>query len=343
MTEPASSPDTESVEITAAPDTANQDVKPADTSAADQGEGDLLSKVRAALNPQETPDSTNPDQKSEDEPDSPDTEEEDEPGETEDLEAIDEEELTRLNKKTRKRVKHLLGTVKTLSEEVETLKPKAEQLDKVVGFISDSGMSSDEVDFLFKFGRNLKRSPAEAYKQITPVIQTLQRMFGEVLPDDLAQQVKEGKITREAAKAIVVSRTSAHLSSEEAKRVSAEKAKEDEARNNDAHVDRIRSAATEWENRQAKADPDWNRKQPDVMDAIELEFNRLNRAGEQITVEKAVEIAEKAKKKVDERFKQFSPRPTEIKPVTDVTSSPSTPAPKNAVEAAKLALAKMGK
>lgn len=343
MTEPASSPETESVETTAAPDTANQDANSAESSNADKGEEvSLLDKVKEALKPKETPDSANPDQKSEEEPDSPDKEDEDEPGESDD-EDITDEDLTRLSKKTRKRIKHLLEVTKGQSDEIAELRPKAEQLDKVVGFIADAGLSSDEVDFIFKFGRNLKRNPAEAYKQITPVIQTLQRMFGDVLPEDLAQQVKTGKITREAAQEIVRSRTNAYLASEEAKRTAEQKAREDEARNNDAHVTRIQAAATEWEQRQEKSDPDWKRKQSDVMDAIELEFNRLARTGEQITVEKAIEIAEKAKKKVDERFKQFAPRPTEVKPITDVSSTTSTPAPKTALEAAKLALAKMGK
>lgn len=342
MTEPESSPDTESVETPAAPDTATQDVKPADTSAADQGEpASLLDKVKAALKPKENPDSTNPDSSSEDHADSPDTEEEDEPAEPDD-EAIDDEELTRLSKKTRKRVKHLLGTIEAKNEELAALKPKAEQLDKVVGFISEAGLSAGEVDHLFAIGRNLKRDQRKAYEQLKPIFSNLQRMFGDVLPDDLEAQVRQGKITREAAREIVASRTTATLSTQEAERARKQREEEIARRRDDEHVSRIQAAATEWETRQAKTDPSWNAKQADVMDAIELEFNRLARGGEQITVEKAIEIAEKAKKKVDERMKRFAPKPTEARPIANVSSTPSTAKPTTMLEAAKQGLAKMG-
>lgn len=340
MTEPASSPDTESVETSAAPDTATQDVKPADPSPAegDKAPETLLDKVRAALEPA-APTATNPDPESEESDDDP----EEENGESEEPEdEIDDEELTRLNKKTRRRVKHLLGTIKSKNEEIDSLKPKAEQLDKVVGFISDAGLSAGEVDHLFAIGRNLKRDPRKAYEQLTPIFANLQRMFGDVLPDDLEQQVKTGKITREAAREVIRSRTEAALSTKEADRVRQQREEDEARRQGDEQVTRIQAAATEWETRQASKDPDWNAKQADVMDAIELEFNRLARNGEQLTVEKAIEIANKAKAKVDEKLKKFMPKPTEAKPLTDVSSTPSTPKPETMLDAARLALARGG-
>lgn len=340
MTEPDSSPDTDIV-ASAEIDTATQDVTPAESSAADSGGESLVAKIQAALAPKESPDSDEQDQSSEADEEAPEQEEEG-TSEEEDDEAISDEELVRLSKKTRRRVKRLLSVIDEKNGELAAIAPKAQAFDQVVAKVRDAGLEAGEVDWLLTtVGGNLKRNPIEAYKALTPIYQRLQTMFGDVLPPDVEQQVKTGRITREAAQALVRSQTQAALSAQEAERVRREQAAAEEARNTDAHVDRIRGAATEWEQRQIAADPDWQQKQPLVMEQIELELNRLNRTGEAITVEKVTAIADKAKKVVDDRVKRLAPKPAEVKPVTGVASSASHPKPANAVEAAKLALAAM--
>lgn len=340
MTEPDSSPDADIVE-NAEIDTANPDVNPAESSNADSGEESLVAKIQAALAPEESPDSDEPDQSSDAEEESPEQEDEG-TSEEEDDEEIPDEELVRLNKKTRRRVKRLLSVIDEKNGELAAIKPKAEAFDRVVEQVREAGLEASEVDWLLtKVGKSLKRDPAEAYRQLTPIYQRLQQMFGDVLPPELEQQVKTGQITRQAAQAIVRNQTNAALATQEAERVRKAEEAEDEARNTDAHVDRIRAAATEWEQRQIAADPDWQRKSPLVQEQIELELNRLNRTGGQITVETVAAIADKAKKLVDARFKQFAPKPTEVRPVTGASSPAAQPKPTNAVEAAKLALAAM--
>lgn len=339
MTEPDSSPDTEIVEG-AGIDTATPDVATAESSTAESGGKSLIAEIQAALAPKESPDSEEPDQSSDDEDEAP--EKEEGPAEEEDDEAIPEEELARLNKKTRRRVKRLLGVIEEKNGEVAALRPKAEMLDKMVAQVRDTGLDAGEVDWLLtKVGRNLKRDPAAAYQQLTPVYQRLQAMFGDVLPPDLEQQVKTGRITREAAQAVVRSQTQATIASREAERVRQEQAAAEEARNTEANVDRIRGAATEWEQRQVAADPDWNLKQSEVLEKIEVELGRFARGKDVLTPEIAVDIAEKAKKAVDARYARFKPKPAEVRPVTGVASTASAPKPANAVEAAKLALAAM--
>jgi len=339
MTEPDSSPDTEIVEG-AGIDTATQDVTAAESSTAESGGKSLIAEIQAALAPKESPDSKEPDQSSDDEDEAP--EQEEGQSEQEDDEAISDEELVRLSKKTRRRVKSLLNVIDGKNGEIDSLRPKAEAFDKVVSQVREAGLEAGEVDWLLtKVGKNLKRNPAEAYQQLTPIYQRLQAMFGDVLPPELDQQVRTGKITRDAAAALVRSQTQAALASQEAERVRKEKAEADEARNTDAHVDRIRSVTTEWEQRQVASDPDWKLKQPEVMEQIEIELGRFAKGTETLTPEKAVEIAEKARKTVDARFARFRPKPAEVKPVAGVASTASAAKPANAVEAAKLALAAM--
>lgn len=341
MTDPVSSPDTDSV-ANAEIDTATQDAKPAETSAAETGEQSLVAKIQAALAPKETPDSTSKDQSTA-EADPPEQEDEEGAEETDDAEIADED-LTRLSKKTFRRVKRLLSVIGDKNDEIEALKPRVEQFDRMVKMVSDTGLSASEVDFLLTGVRqNLKRNPVEAYRLLTPIYQKLQLAVGDALPPELEQQVKTGRITREAAQSIVRSKTEAAIAAQEADRTRKVKEAEDAERNTDAQVDRIRTAATEWETRHAKADPDWKHKAPEVMEQIELELNRFAKGNEPLTPEKSIEIANKAKKTVDDRYKRFVPKPTEVRPATEVAATASTPKPATALEAAKLELAKLRK
>ncbi len=339
MTEPDSSPDTTIVE-SADIDTAAKDVAPAESSAADSGGESLVAKIQAALAPKESPDSEEPDQSSDDEDEAP--EQEDGASEEEDDDAISDEELVRLSKKTRRRVKRLLNVIDEKNSELAAVSPKAEAFDKVVSQVREAGLEAGEVDWLLtKLGRNLKRDPIEAYRLLTPIYQRLASIAGDTLPPELDSQVRTGKITREAAQALVLSRSQATLASQEAERLRQERAEAEQARATDVQVDKVRSAGTEWEQRQVAADPDWPLKQPQVMELIELEFGRLAKAGQVLTVETAVKVADAAKKTVDDRMKRLAPKPAEIRPVIGVASSASSPKPVNAVEAAKLALAGM--
>jgi hypothetical protein len=300
--------------------------------------GDMLSAVKAALEPKadKTPKSDEPDPKSEAKTDES---KKDEPDE--DSDELTEEELARLKPKTKKRIDNLLAERAERDKTIEQIKPKADQFDRVVDFVRDAGLVPNEVNQLFDIGKNLKHNPRAAYDQIKPVYEQLQRMFGDVLPDDLQDQVKKGLITAPNAKALAEARTNAAVAEQQATRMRERQEQDRQAAANTQHVGEVRTKVSEWETSKEKADPDWKLKQPHVMRAIENSLlRRAQTGGSPPTAAEAVEIAEKALTDINAEFKALAPRKREVKSPTDAASSRSTAQPASMLEAARAGLAK---
>lgn len=338
---PDSSPEA-GVADTAKPSDSVTDVKSPEPSPAeatvektDKGEtGDMLSAVKAALKPKETaPSSKETDSKPE--ADKTDAKE----GETDEPESdeLTDEELAKLKPKTKKRIDTLLADRADRDKAIETLKPKAEQFEKLVEWVKEADLSSEDVNNLFDIGKNLKSSPRKAYEQIKPVFEQLQRMFGDVLPDDLAQRVKLGELPEPDARALAAARTERAISERNASKASEQEAERRQTQANTAHVTAVQDAVTAWESSKAKADPDWKTKQQLVTREIKL---AIHEQGYPKTTADAVKIAEAALAEVNKTFTQLAPRKTEVKSVTDVASSRAQAQPKSMLEAARAGLSK---
>ena len=98
----------------------------------------------------------------------------------------------------------------------------------------------------------------------------------------------------------------------------------------------------QWAKTKATSDPDWKLKQPLVAEQLELEIRRLGPTGFPQTGADSIALVEKSLLAVENRMKSFAPKPQQIRPITgQAASSRSTPAPKDAVEAARFALRAM--
>lgn len=341
---PESSPDT--VEEGHKPDAAAEtpDVKssaePSTTEASaeksvEKGDkGDMLAAVKAALKPKETPPASK-DKDSKPEEETPDAKE----GEAEesDSDELTDEELSKLKPKTKRRIDTLLADRAQRDQEIGALKPKAEQFDKLVDWVKEADLSQDDVNSLFDIGKNLKSDPRKAYEQIKPVFENLQRMFGDVLPDDLAEKVRIGQLAEADARALAVARTNAAVAERKASRVSQQDSERRQAEANAQHINAVQSAVSGWESTKAKSDPDWKTKQDLVKREIKL---AIHEQGYPKTPADAVRIAEEALAEVNKTFTRLAPRKTEVRPVTDVASTRAQAKPSSLLEAARQALAK---
>lgn len=303
---------------------------------ADKGEKQpsLLEKVRTALKPKadKAPESDKPDTTK------PDSDKPDDTVETEESGDLTDEETGRLKRKTKKRIDDLLNERAAKDKTIEEIRPKADRFDQVTKFFIDSQMSRDEVNQLFDVARNLKLSPRKAYEQLTPIYRQLQTMFGDILPEDLQQQVARGQINAERARELTIARTDRDLATQQAAQLRQQQAADAEQRQQEAYVSDVKAKVTEWELAREKSDPDWKLKQPFVMEAIAAELSKPGRKPP--TAAEAIEIATAAVAKVDKNLKSFAPPRREVKPSPNASSTPSTPVPKSALEAARQGLAK---
>ncbi len=324
--------------------TTDEKATPAESSPADKGEtkGDMLSAVKAALEPQEkAPDSD--EQGSKDEPKTEAAKEGEAEGDGSD--DLTEEELARLRPKTRTRINNLLKERAERDEKIAALEPKAGQYDQIVGFVEKAGLTKDEVNQGFDVMNDLKNDPHKAYDRLRPIMDQLEQIVGVRLPEDLLRGVQLGQITEAHARELASARSRSTVTQQQLER---RDQRDTERQQQEAHTGRVNetaTAVTEWETSKSKSDPDWKLKQPRISEIIELEIGRRRQQDPKYfpTKAEALKFASDALTRVENDFKQLAPRRKEIRPGhVDSAATQSTAKPKTALEAARLALAATG-
>lgn len=320
-----------SVEAQAPAAVESKDAAPAEPSPAK--DVSLLDSVKAALKPK--PEGSSPSQASQDVKPGAEV-----PSEDEDKEPEGDptpEELARYHSRTRKRMAKLMGERNEARDEVEKLRPDADVGRRITGFISQSGMSTDEANLLLEVGRNMKRDPLKALEQLKPYYDALQRMAGDILPQDLHAAVTKGEITEQYARQLARGRTETTVLSQRTQAQEAADRERKIAEQNQHHAGAVAASISTWEANQAKTDPDWTLKQGRIGELIELE---VRRSGYPKTVQAAVDLAEKAKAKVTAELAQFAPRKVAVTPLNPASAARvGAVKPNSALEAARLAIA----
>lgn len=340
---PDSSPEAEvetaEVEQTGADKDVNESSAEASTAEDGQQKGDMLSAVKAALEPKENaPDSANQGS----EKDSTEAADK-EGGEGEDdSDDFSEEEKARLSQKAKRRFHKLANEVTSLTKERDELRPQAQQFQQVARFVADAGLSIDEVNRGFDIMAAVKQNPLRAYEMMTPLYEQLQQMVGAVLPNDLREAVDLGRISEAHARELARSRAAATLHEQRSQRIEQRSQFERQQNHVAGQWDGAARATTEWENSKAKSDPEWKLKQPRVVEILELDLLKRQRANPQFvpTQEQAVEMANEALKKVNDEFKRLRPKPKAVGAITDVGASPGAKTkPKTMLDAVEQGLA----
>lgn len=345
---PGSSPEglkTENVETQVESATVEVEVKddnpPAESSTADKGEGkgDLLSQVKAALEPKEkAPASDEQGSKSEEDPEA--DAKKDGEAEGDESDDLTEEEYSKLRPKTRKRIENLLRDRSERDAKLAEVEPKASQFDQIVRFVEEAGLNKDEVNDGFNVMRDLKRDPLKAYERLKPIFQQLQVLAGDALPEELQNAVNIGQITEAHARELVRSKSQAAIASSQMQWRDERGQQEQQRSQVQARISEVGAKVSEWERSQSKSDPDWKLKQPRVMELVELETLRRRQADPNFfpSPDEAVQIAKAQLEKVEKEFKSIAPKRKQVTAITEGTSPRATAQPKTMLEAAKVGL-----
>lgn len=240
------------------------------------------------------------------------------------------------------RIRHLNDQKKGLETEVEVLRGEAALSQKITGYLESNGIEPEELDNTLAITAAIKRGRfGEALKLMTPVYQELQKRAGEVLPAELQQAVRDGKISQAHARELHKSRTELSNSKAQDQETQQRKAAEKRQADHQTTVTSSAQAVTEWERGKAAADPDWQLKQGFLATALKaetLEFARTNQRFP--TAKEAVTLADAALKNIETQMKAISPKSPAKTTVTGHSASPrSRAAPKNLMDAVDIALA----
>lgn len=319
------------------------DVKPAESStAASSGVKSSLEAVNAALAPKKTEESPTSTEQDSKEPDPKSTQ-------PEAGDPSDEEEVKKLSEAAQHRIRELVGQRKTaeaevgtLRQEVETLKPEAESFREITGYMRKHEITPDHLNNALAITAMMNAGDfATALPILESLVEQARKGAGEVLPQQLQEQVNLGYITEAHAKELQKARLNASQTEQRAMRERQMREASDRQTQVATLVQNAAVAADEWTTEQAAKDPDWNLKHDLVLQEME---NRLHKGGQQNyprDKKAARKLLDDSKKAVEERIGKLRPAPkTIVPPATGHGASPrSAAAPKSTLDALNRGLA----
>lgn len=274
-------------EAAAGAPTAETGVSTAATPPADTGVLGIVDQVLATMNPREEP----PASKADSDPAAKVADGVD-PAKPlaaeEDGSALTEDEMKRLPAKTRDRITGLLDQRRTLHTENQTLRteteqlrPDAEEYRKVSAFMKTNDLSPQDAGQALQLAALIQTNPREAFRAIQPIYSRLAQMTGAVLPNDLAEDMRLGRITQERAYELAASRATAALSEKSTERLTQRQ------RETQAESERVAAEQRQAQQMQAfartgdalaaekaQADPDWKLKEPFVVEALKADLSQ---------------------------------------------------------------------
>lgn len=206
----------------------------------------------------------------------------------------------------------------------------AQQYEKVQTFLAENGVTADEAADFLVVRALMKQNPAEAWKQLKPLVQQLLVEAGEVLPADLRQRVQAGEMTQAAA--IELSRLRAQQ--ESGRRAQTAQAEQAQQRQRAEHVRSIQQSVATWEQVTRQRDPDFDAKS----EAMQKEILWLQkRDGMPKTPDDARKMVETAYATVNKSLQR--PAKQQVRPVTGgrVASGQPTAEPKSMLDVVRAA------
>lgn len=196
------------------------------------------------------------------------------------------DEEKELKDKTRRRMDYLLTQRSELrtqleakDQEIQALKPEAESYRKVTDFMRENNLTAQDAGGALRLAGLIQSDPAAAFEELRPIMVELAQKTGALLPQDLQEDVRLGKITQQRAQELARARAQQTLAEGRAKQTetqSRERAQQEQAeRERQQQANHLRAMATagdELAAARAQSDPDWKSKEPLVVDKLKLDI-----------------------------------------------------------------------
>jgi hypothetical protein len=230
-------------------------------------------------------------------------------------------------------------------QKIADMEPDAIAYREVTDFMGRNSLKAEEVQEGFAIMAALKNDPARAWQMLSPHIERLRAVTGQVLPEDLRKRVDDGLVDEDTAGELARRRASeAHATASAAER------RQMEADQRVREAGAARAAAVDgFINERSSKDPDFALKEPLLRGAI-LEAIERRRATNQpvVTPNDAVALVQGVyddlgKKVAALRGGQRRDRgPIGAPPSGMSSSTPALPAPRTPLDVTRMALATGG-
>lgn len=334
---PGSSPEPET-EIEDAAGQPAEDAAASSTAETDGAPSSMLEVVQAALKGDVETSPGSDDAGSEETeavPQGADAKSKDEADAGSDVGEISDEEFKSYAPKTRKRIEQLLDDRRHKTSQIDDLSNRLKYFEPVEQVITRSGLQPAEVHNTIAIAGLIKTDPWEALKALTPIYSALSQITGQVLPNDLKEQVRLGYITEPHAKELAQSRNQVqHMSVQQQERALREQ-EQTQQRQLQTLVTDASTAATEWETSKAKSDPDFKLKQPRINELVRLSVHEEGYPRSKADVGK---MLDRIYDKVSKDISQLQPRRKEIRHVNGAASPEARSAPTSILDVVRQTL-----
>jgi hypothetical protein len=171
-----------------------------------------------------------------------------------------------------------------------------------------------------------------------PIVQELGQRLGHYLPKELAEQVQEGRITREYAVKLAQAQAGEKLAKDQQER-QAQMTQQRQHQAWNETVSAMDRAAADRFAVLASSDPDFEMKRTRVQEKLQIQLHTAQRTGAlPRNVEEAVSMVNKAYAAVNEELKPFARKPA-VQPVDGGTRAQASAPPRDKYEAARQAIA----
>lgn len=304
------------------------DASPAESSTADEGVKSYIETVNAALEAtEEAPASASGDEVKPSKPQgeadkttSDGTKDQTDPADpTEDeVKAYSPNAQTRIRELVDRR-KAAESQVAERDQEIQQLRPQAEQMDKLVGFMQTNSIEPEHLNNVMSITALIQTGKYEdALQAVGPIYKQLLDLTGNILPQELQAEVEAGYITRDRAMELHRSRKAGENATQREQANVERTQREREQRENTDRINMMANTGDAWASEKKTSDPDWSTKQALVTDEIELQLRRISTSSPNELPRDAAgvrKLLDKALETVEGRLKQFRPTPQQIDPL----------------------------
>lgn len=239
-----------------------------------------------------------------------------------------EAELKAMSARTKRRIEKLLAERREARQEAEKSRP-------IVEYMRRNDIPMQDVDVVLGLAAQLRHGDFAGFlRTVDPYVKLARQYVGELLPQDLQQQVDQGFVSEAVARELAARRAQGQVLQQQAQR--ANQAREAEVR--DLRGQAIRTAVAQWENSTKQADPDFEAKADVVRRTVQA---MIAERGAPQTPEAAVAFAKEAYDEANRVVSRFQPRvkPTAPQPSSvHQTSKSPTPEPSSMLDAIKQAV-----
>lgn len=257
------------------------------------------------------------------------------------------EELAKYSQSAKRRIGKLVKQRNDLRGEVErqkTMEPSAKAADSVSQYLRDNDIGRDDFLLTLELAAAMRRGDFRTfYEGVQPYMKLAEKYLGVSLPADLQQRVREGHMTTQAATAFARERMdramaqNRHMRAQQFSQAQAQQFhQQQQVQQREVLANQVRDAVNGWEQTVMGADPDYAAKRAAVQDTM---WAVVREKGAPQSPDHAIEIAREAYRRVNERYRSWTPpkRPTSRSPSSTGRTTGAAPEAKSLLDVVRQA------